>query len=81
LGFTDERIEAMTWDHHYLFTGPDGVPVAVSVLRDATMIYPGSREEPPDYRFKTRLVVNERDVDPVHHHALVKFVEEYGARR
>ena len=68
------------WDHHYLFTGPDGVPVAVSVLRDAKLIRGSCAAEPADYAIKTRLVVNERDVDPDRYPALVQFVEEYGRR-
>jgi hypothetical protein len=71
----------MMWDHHYLFTGPDNVPVAVSVLRDVKLARPASGEEPADYGvIKTRLVVNDVDVDPDRYADLVQFVEEYGRR-
>ena len=70
----------MMWNHHYLFTGPDDVPVAVSVLHDARLIRPACQEEPADYVTTTRLVVNEVEVDPVRYAPLVEFVEMYGRR-
>lgn len=55
--------------------GPDLVPVTLEVDRDMTLIYPGSRDEPPDWRFTTRLLVNGAEVDARRHPKLVEFVD------